>query len=96
MDLSDPAASFLAGNDDRVLGNPELGSGLTNFSLNAGTTYFLVVNGFFPTDAGAFTATISGNGPIQVVPEPSTRALLLLSALGLAWIGFRKTPLNRA
>lgn len=45
-DLSDPAANFLAANDDRDFTNSFLGSGLTNVPLNAGTSYFLVVDGF--------------------------------------------------
>lgn len=95
-DLSDPATNFLAGNDDRVLGRPDLGSGLTNFTLNAGQTYFFVVDGFFPTDAGAYTATITGPGVINIVPEPASTTLVILSGLGLAFVARRQLRSARA
>ncbi len=46
-----------------------------------------MVDGFFPTDAGAFTASISGPGTTNDVPEhASTLALLSVSGLLLAGI----------
>ncbi len=96
LDLSDPATNFLAGNDDRVLGSSELGSGLTNFTLNAGATYFLVVDGFFAADAGGFSATITGPGAINVIPEPSTTALLALAGAGFVWLVRRRRSTRRA
>lgn len=81
-DTSDPAANFLAGNDDRVLNQPDLGSGLS-IQLNSGTSYFFVVDGFGNTDFGPYNASITGPGTIDVVPEPSTVALLGLAAVGL-------------
>lgn len=95
-DVSDPALNFLAGNDDAVFGSPDLGSGLTNVSLTAGTAYFLVVDGFAGSDAGAFHATISGPGAINVVPEPSSITLLAFASLGFIAVLRRRLRNARA
>lgn len=92
----DASATFLAGNDDRDINDTNLGSGLTNISLSAGTTYFFVVDGFGATDAGPYTATISGASAITVVPEPSSFGIIgcgLLSLVGLMrWKTRRRHP----
>ncbi len=76
----DPAAAdlnFLRANDDRTFNSPELGSALTGVSLASASTYYLVADGFLPSDYGAYTASVSGPGNISAsaVPEPSTLAL---------------------
>jgi hypothetical protein len=90
-----PTAQFtniLAGNDDA---GGTLNASLTGLSLSVGTQYFFVVSGFSNTDAGAYTASITGAGNNAaflsntnppVVPLPSTAALvaLALSALTFA------------
>lgn len=96
MDLSDPAANFLAANDDLNPNDPTLGSRLLNVNLTAGTTYFLVVDGFFGTDAGAYAASITGPGTINVVPEPSTTALCLFALAGIAFVARRQVRRARA
>lgn len=95
-DLSDPALNLLAANDDAVFGSPELGSGLMNANLISGTNYFFVVDGFIGSDAGAYTASITGPGAITIVPEPSTIALFTLSGLGLAAMVRRRRSHARA
>ncbi|MDQ6861066.1 MAG: PEP-CTERM sorting domain-containing protein [Verrucomicrobiota bacterium] len=93
-DVSDPALNFFAANDDAS--GSTTNSGLTNLTLFAGTTYFLVVDGFSGSDAGAFTASISGPGAINVVPEPSTIALLCTAGVTLATVMRRRSRQARA
>lgn len=76
----DPQAALdngVAGNDDLVT------AGTSGFAadLIGGTRYFAVVTGFEAGEAGRYALTISGNGLISVVPEPSAWLML---AFGLA------------
>ena len=77
-----PLFGFIAANDDAT-SNPNAGSALNGLSLTAGNTYNFVINGFGNTDFGAFSASITGPGAINIapVPEPSSYAL---AAFGVA------------
>ncbi len=92
-DISDPATNFLRANDDANPIDSTFGSALTNLTLNSGSTYFLVIDGFSTSDAGAYVASISGPGTINVVPEPSTFALLGLAGVA-AMIVVRRRALS--
>lgn len=86
-ETSNPALNLLAANDDAS--GSTTNSALTSLSLTAGTTYFMVVDGFGSSDAGPFTASISGPGTINVVPEPSTVALLAMTGVGAVVVAQR-------
>jgi hypothetical protein len=76
----DPNAAL----DNGVAGNDDLVSLHTSgfaAELTAGTQYFAVVTGFELQDAGKYSLTVSGDGMIIAVPEPSTWLML---AFGLA------------
>lgn len=78
-----PLSGLIVANDDMVNGNPNAGSGFTAQPLTSGGAYYYVVNGFGNSDAGSFTASITGPGSISAVPEPSTFALVGLAFGGL-------------
>lgn len=72
-----PLDNGVAGNDDLV------STGTSGFAadLVGGTRYFAVVTGFAAGQAGQYALTISGNGLVSAVPEPSAWLML---AFGLA------------
>lgn len=81
FDPSDSLANGVVANDDLVSLRT---SGFAS-DLTAGTQYFVVVTGFDPDDAGAYSLTISGDGVISAVPEPEAWLML---AFGLAAITY--------
>lgn len=76
---SSPAENVIAVNDDADSGifGP---SGLSSIALNAGTQYTFVTTGFSNEDFGTATASISGPGNINAVPEPQTAILFALAS----------------
>jgi hypothetical protein len=85
FDPSSPLANVLIGNDDF---GGQLGLAGFNYSLNTGTSYFLVTTGFFNNDFGSFMQEIAGPGvampPGAVVPEPVSMVLLGTGLAGVA------------
>lgn len=53
--------------------------------LMAGTQYFVVLTSFDNGESGAYSLTVSGDGMITAVPEPSTWLML---AFGLVAVGY--------
>jgi hypothetical protein len=84
--------NLLRGNDDF----PTIGlSGFNNVALTAGLNYIFVTTGFGNDDAGAYSLSISGPGtatlaPTNVVPEPSTYALMATGLAGLVGVARRR------
>ncbi|GGY05865.1 PEP-CTERM sorting domain-containing protein [Massilia dura] len=79
----DPNAALtngVAANDDllntRTSGFPA--------ELSAGTQYFAVVTGFEAGEAGQYSLTVSGDGTISAVPEPSAWLMLAFGLTALA------------
>jgi len=86
---ADPLVNGVAANDDLA----SLRTSGFAADLVAGTEYFVVVTGFSSVDAGAYSLTISGEGAISAVPEPSTWLML---AIGLgALVHARRTTRQR-
>jgi hypothetical protein len=88
-----PLTGCLALNDDGPAG---IGQSQFTFNMLANTQYFIVTTGFANTDAGAFTNTVTGGqvtfGLINqnVIPEPSTYALMATGLVGLAGMARRR------
>ncbi len=87
-----PLVGCLAASDD----NPGIGQSQFGFNMLANTQYFIVTTGFDNADAGAFTNTVTG-GPVtfglinqNVIPEPSTYALMATGLVGLAGMARRR------
>lgn len=81
FDPNDVFTNGVAGNDDAV----SLTTSGFESDLTAGTRYVVVVTGFEAGEAGQYSLTVSGNGLITAVPEPSAWLML---ALGLAVVGY--------
>jgi PEP-CTERM motif len=89
-----PFANCVNGNDDGVGG---IGTAEFAQSLIAGRQYYLVTTGFDNPDFGAFTNRITGSAqvtfglvPNQVVPEPSTYALMATGLVGVVGVARRR------
>jgi hypothetical protein len=86
---NDALTNGVVGNDDAV----SLSTSGFESDLTAGTRYVVVVTGFEAGEAGQYSLTISGQGLITAVPEPSTWLML---AFGLAAVGYaRQRKLRR-
>lgn len=93
FDPTQPLVNALIGNDDF----PSIGlSGFNGVSLSAGTDYFLVETGFGNTNAGTYSAQITGRAgtaflPNNSVPEPSSLALVSIALLAATVARRRKS-----
>ncbi len=89
-----PFTNCLNSNDD---GPGGIGTSGFTQALLSGTQYYIVTTGFANADFGAFTNAVTGPGQVtfgllnnQVVPEPSTYALMATGLLGLVGVARRK------
>ncbi|MBB3223312.1 PEP-CTERM sorting domain-containing protein [Pseudoduganella umbonata] len=86
----DPVAPLING----VVANDDLVSLRTSgfaADLVAGEQYFVVVTGFSSDQFGAYSLTISGDGVISAVPEPSTWLMLAFGVTAFACAQRRKS-----
>lgn len=88
-DVNDQAINFLAANDDA---SPSTTNSAITATLDATKSYFFVADGFSGSDAGAYTASVTGPGSIMatVVPEPSSAVLMGLAGTGLLLFGLKR------
>jgi hypothetical protein len=84
----------VASNDDGPLG---IGQSQFSFAMLANTQYFLVTTAFANTGGGTFTNQITGPSlvtfgtiPTNVIPEPSTYALMATGLVGLMGMARRR------
>lgn len=95
FDPSNPTANLVEADDDGFGGftGPNSTSEFTAL-LAAGTNYFLVNTSFSNSGSGgtgfAFNNVVVGAGSVNVVPEPTSLALLGIGAGGFAWRRWRK------
>lgn len=81
-----PLTNGVAGNDDDV----SLTTSGFAADLTTGTQYYVVVTGFEAGEAGMYSLTVSGEGVISAVPEPSTWLMLAFGFAAIACIQRRR------
>ena len=86
FDPNDALTNGVAGNDDDV----SLTTSGFAAELTAGTQYFVIVTGFEAGEAGKYSLTVSGEGMISAVPEPSTWLMLAVGVTVVVCMRRRK------
>ena len=76
---------WVTGADAEYSGSGNPNEVILNFPVNAGTTYHILLDGYFSTSQGAYTLSVTGAGglALSAAPEPGS-ALLATAALGTA------------
>lgn len=87
FDPADPLTNGIAANDDLA----SLRTSGFAADLVAGSQYFVVVTGFSNDQFGAYSLTISGDGVISAVPEPSSWLMLAFGVTAFACAQRRKS-----